>query len=97
MTQIIPTSDFNPAQDDGPKNIKPERLIYLLSMKKITLARIARDLGVKPPSVGDVVHGRKRSYKIQSHISGILGEPINRLWPETYTTNEAIPRGRRLS
>lgn len=97
MTQIVSPSDFIPVEFGGPKDIKPENLIYLLSLKKITLARIARDLGVKPPSVGDVVHGRKRSYRIQSYIADILGEPINKLWPETYTKDEAIPRGRRLS
>lgn len=62
------------------------------SIKKAgtTQAAIARDLGVSPTAVANVIRGKK-SYRIAKAISAVVGIPVSRLWPGTY------PRRKRKS
>lgn len=51
-----------------------------LLMKDITLAEIARDLGVSRTWVSLVVNGHKKSRRIQAAIASALGVPYESLW-----------------
>lgn len=50
----------------------------------ITISGIARDLGVTPSSVCDVLSRGKVSHKIHSHVAEQIGMTINEVWPDLY-------------
>ena len=45
-------------------------------------ARIARDLGVSPTTVSLVLRDRCRSERVEMAIAAVVGEPVDRLFPE---------------
>ncbi len=44
-------------------------------------AEIARQLQIKRPGVCAVIHGKKRSRRVEQAISQTTGVPISKLWP----------------
>lgn len=66
-------------------------ITYRLKRVGLSQTHIARQLGVSPSVVGNVIHNRITAFEVASHIADALGEDINTLWPERYTFK---PRGR---
>ena len=74
----IPKSSF--------KETNPN-VTYLLSRLKelaITQREIAENLGVSFATVSNTIHFRGKSHSVAVYISGLLGEDIQKLWPDTY-------------
>jgi len=46
---------------------------------------IADSLGVTRVSVSQVIHGIRKSQRIQEAISSALNRPVSELWPDTKT------------
>ena len=53
-----------------------------LAAKGITQVQIARMLKVKPPTVHNVLTGKRRNPRIRQAIALAVGKPIAELWPE---------------
>ena len=53
-----------------------------LAAKGITQTQIARMLKVKPPTVHNVISGKRRNPRIRQAIALAVGCPVHELWPE---------------
>jgi len=58
----------------------PREIKVLLVMRDVNLAQVARDLGVNPSLVSAVTRLEKRSLRVEQHVSGLLGVPIEDLF-----------------
>jgi len=65
---------------------------YRLRRLGKTQAQIAHEVGVSGGVVSNVIHGRITAYAVARHIAGLLGLPIEEIWPERYIFK---PRQRR--
>ncbi len=45
-------------------------------------SQVAKKLGVKPPSVAQVIRGKESSYNIASYLSAVTNIPLIRLFPD---------------
>lgn len=57
---------------------------YRLRRLGQTQADIARNLGVSPGVVSNVIHGRITSFTVASHIAALIGQEVTELWPAKY-------------
>jgi len=67
------------------RNIHPQNgkdLRRLLAEKMIKVGDLAKMLGVSTPLVSRVIHGQRRSPKVRSAISRIIGCPVRDIWPD---------------
>lgn len=53
-----------------------------LAAKGITQTQIARMLKVKPPTVHNVISGKRRNPRIRQAIALAIGCRVSELWPE---------------
>ncbi len=60
----------------------PAQIKAALEMRHTTQSAIARQCGVTPTAVNDVVHGRKRSRQIELRIAAVTQLPLAELWPQ---------------
>ncbi len=67
-------------------------IAFNLRRRGVRQTAIARELGVTPSTVGNVIHGRATSHMVASHIAELLGLELSELWPSKYCY-----RPRRLS
>lgn len=70
-------------------------IAYALSLKGYSQAQVARECGVQPPVVCNVIHGSDTSYNVASYIAALLNQPMNRLWPDGRYSR--APRERRVA
>jgi len=61
---------------------QPARIKYALALQDYTQSAIAKECGVKPTTVGAVIHGRSRSKAIENRIASITRIPLAELWPQ---------------
>ena len=52
-----------------------------LMFARVSQVAIAREVGVRKATVGNVVAGRRRSAKVEAAIARAMGVPVRRLWP----------------
>lgn len=62
----------------------PEDIKALLRKKGTSASDVARFLGVQPPIVSSVIHGRYTSWRVARRISVLVGVPVSKLWPDRY-------------
>lgn len=62
----------------------PAHIKAALEVRSTTQAAIAAQCQVTPTAVNDVVHGRKRSRRIEMRIAAITQLPLAELWPQWY-------------
>ncbi|MBW8034197.1 MAG: hypothetical protein FVQ79_00585 [Planctomycetes bacterium] len=67
-----------------PADIKAE-----ISKAGTTQKKLAIKMNVTPATVFKVVHGTTVSRRIAKEISGIIGKPINKIWPGLYKSKAA--------
>jgi len=60
------------------------RIKYELDRRGLSLAEIARRVGVGLPAVSSVSLGRSRSARIEAHLAQALGMTAPQLFPERY-------------
>lgn len=65
-------------------------IIYQLRRLGKSQAQIARELGITGGVVGNVIHDRITAYAVASHIAGLLGLTVEKIWPTRYVFK---PRG----
>jgi transcriptional regulator with XRE-family HTH domain len=51
----------------------------------VTVLQIARQLGMRPPTVSQVIHGVRKNPRIREAIAAAINRPISELWPDTKT------------
>lgn len=61
----------------------PEDINAALRKTGNTQAMLADELEVARSSIHDVIHGRKRSARIQARIAEIIGRPVSEIWEES--------------
>lgn len=59
----------------------PEEIKAALRMKGVTLASLADELRVSKSMVTHLINGDAQSSRIAGHIAGLLGKPVEVLWP----------------
>ena len=59
-----------------------------LASKGRRLSDIARELGIKLPSVSQVIHGRRPSRRVSQAIADALGMPLEEVFPKYANRNE---------
>jgi lambda repressor-like predicted transcriptional regulator len=69
-------------------------ITYRLRRMGKTQADIARELGISPGVVSNVIHGRITSYIVASHIAALICRDITELWPERYVFKPRKIKGR---
>jgi putative transcriptional regulator len=69
----------------------PADIAAALKRKGLSQADLARELGVSRPSVGEVIHGRSRSARIELAIAGRIALPVDVIWPLRGKANESRP------
>lgn len=57
---------------------------YRLKRLGMSQSDIARQLGITQTVVCNTIRGRISSYRVATHIAGLLGEPVEALWPDRY-------------
>ena len=60
-----------------------------LAKKDIRLSDISRDLGIKLPSVSQVIHGRRPSRRVSQAIADAMGMPLEEVFPKYRRDKEA--------
>ncbi|WP_306548064.1 helix-turn-helix domain-containing protein [Desulfobulbus sp.] len=53
-----------------------------LLRRNITVKSVAEALGIKHPSVSQVIYGVKRTQYIREYIASKVNKPVSDLWPE---------------
>ena len=59
---------------------------YQLELRKLSLADVSTQLGVGASAVSSVSLGKSRSEKIEKHLASLLGQRVEDLFPERYTS-----------
>lgn len=67
---------------------------YRLKRLGKTQSEIARDLGVRQGVVSNVIHDRATAHGVASYIAGLLGMPVEELWPDRYCFKPRAPTRR---
>jgi lambda repressor-like predicted transcriptional regulator len=67
----------------------PADIKAALQKKGSSLAKVARDLEVSPPTVTQVLYGRATSRRIATEISRQSGVPISKLFRGRYDARRA--------
>jgi len=57
---------------------------FTLRDKGSSQAQVARDLGVSPISVSDVINGHRVSDRIMRGIAAAIGQDVRRVFPQYY-------------
>ena len=60
----------------------PENIKAAIRIRGKTAASIADELGVSRAMVSLVINGAAKSSRVAEHISALLGESVESLWPE---------------
>jgi transcriptional regulator with XRE-family HTH domain len=66
-----------------------ENIKLLLKQHRVTQAAIARKLCVSLTSVHLTISGKTVSARIRQAIAEAIGKPVNEIWPDTTTNQEA--------
>ncbi len=66
--------------------MSPVQIKKALKRRKITQARIARELGKSAAAVSLVVNRKSRSRIIEEHVAGLLGKRRFDIWKPTRAT-----------
>jgi lambda repressor-like predicted transcriptional regulator len=77
------------------KNWSRKEIQNALDESPVTQAAIARDLGITPVTVSDVVKGRTNSQRVHKAIAEAIGKDVKEVWPEIYLHGEP-KRGRKM-
>lgn len=72
---------------------KTRKIKGLLILKGITVKSIAQELGVSITFVSMVINQKKKSRRIMSHISGLLGTSYEETWNNNVVWEPQIPYG----
>lgn len=64
-------------------NMSPDEINSLLKQARLSQSGLARDLGVNPSSVFDVIRGKVVSVRIQTHVARAIGMSRDEVFPET--------------
>lgn len=67
-----------------PKLVSGIDICYQLRRLGWTQSALARDLGVSPSLVNNIIHDRATGYRVAVKISKILGNDLETLWPVRY-------------
>ena len=70
-----------------------ERVKAALAIKGITLAQVARELGVAASTVTIVSQGDRRSRRVETAIARAAGTEPAFLWPERYPELVCVSQG----
>ena len=62
----------------------PEEIKAHLRMNCYTQAALADHLGINSAVVSQVIHGVRKSNRIQKAISDIIGKQVKDIWPNQY-------------
>lgn len=68
----------------APEAMSPHDIKAALANKGVTQSAIASELGVLQPTVGKVIYGEQRSFRVATHIAKIIGKPASVIWPGYY-------------
>ena len=66
-----------------------------LAKKDIRLSDISRDLGIKLPSVSQVIHGRRPSRRVSQAIADAIGLPLEEVFPKYRKESQSHRTGAR--
>ncbi len=61
--------------------MKGYEIRQIMTDSGLKVSGIANELGVKQPTVSQIIHGRRKSARIMGYISKKLDMPITFLWP----------------
>jgi len=59
-----------------------KKILRILLKKDITQRDLAREMGITPPCINEVIHNNNKNPRIRKFIASRLGYPENELWPE---------------
>jgi putative transcriptional regulator len=66
----------------------PADIAAALKRRGLSQSDVARELQISRPSVGDIIHGRGRSARVERVIADKLGLPLYVIWPQHYKAPE---------
>ena len=61
--------------------MQPHEIRAALVLARVTITSIARDLGVKPPTVHAVITGKRPTPRIRQAIAEAIGRPVEEVFP----------------
>lgn len=59
----------------------PEQIKAELRMRGVTPAALADEMGLKPSTLSQVIHGRSTSKTVAARIAAVIGKPVHEIWP----------------
>jgi len=65
--------------------MKPNEIKSKMILKNITATELAKQLGVSRPFISMTIAGDRKTRRIQEAIAAAIGEPVDRVFPETTT------------
>jgi len=73
--------------------MNPEIIKARMRMRGVSVSDIARTEGVSPSAVHRVIHGERSSYRLANAVSGVIGTPVERIWPNKYKEHKKYSKG----
>lgn len=67
-----------------PPGWTPQQIKDAIYKEGVNLSAIARELGVTPPTVSDVIKGKSCSQRIHNAIAEVVKEDVQVIWPKFY-------------
>jgi len=92
-----PANRSRPSTDESAHTMHPALIQAALKMRGVTQADIARACEVSGPMVHDVIHGNRRSQKVENRIAAASGFAPAELWPTWYDAKTNQRRRRAVS
>lgn len=80
---------------DARNATPPAQIKAALELAGYYQTDIARQLGITPTTVGEVIRGKSRSRQVENRIAVILGKTPYEIWPHWYGKDGKPIRGRR--
>ncbi|MGV0961836.1 MAG: helix-turn-helix domain-containing protein [Limnohabitans sp.] len=71
--------------------MKGHEITYLIKQSGHTVTQIAKYIGIKQPTVTQVIYGIRATPKVRKAIADAIGKPVSEIWPDNKTPpKEAI-------
>lgn len=67
-----------------------------LELKGLSLADLAKQLGVGASAISSVSLGKSRSERIENHLATAIGQSVETLFPERYTKSEEGSKDQKM-
>jgi len=63
--------------------MKGHEITYAIRSNGHKVSEIAKELGLKQPTVSAVIYGKRPTPRIRKAIALAIGKPVSEIWPDT--------------